>query len=301
MAAQSYRMDIKLSVFFHKFNRGGRSGQAFIPGCNFSCNFCGIRAQKAFVNFPAISTNVIRAKVREVKECNGSIKIGGQEATGSPGKLAYVAKVAKEIDCEVIVDTNGSNPEIVLRLAKAGLIDQVEVGLKGFSREQAMAVTGTGSGLLSWDNPRRLIRALASDFPAVRVLTSFVIWQGVTDSELEKGFSILADDQRESLYVRFTNVEDPIPKYLLDYCCKCLDGGQLDVGSLSGTDLRPTIRELLCQTNSLRSDLLPLAETEMVERIEAITKGTFWQGRTILVLNRIGHIGSNGTEGLVWL
>jgi len=210
-----------------------------------------------------------------------------------------LAREAKKLDIEVIIDTNGSNPDVVLNLADHGLVDQVEIGLKGFSKIQAVKTTNVDS-TLCWDNPLRLFSSLTKKYPQVKTLASFVIWQGITDKDLQNGFDLFEKNQTDNMFMRFTNVEYPLNEKQIEIYGEHLKT-KLSKDSPSVEVVDALIRHVLAEKYSLRLDLLPIPEQEMVDRITAICQGSFWEGRTVLVLNRIGHEGAKGTEGLVWL
>ena len=162
-------------------------------------------------SLPQKTAEEVSAEMRDVLNGHKSIKIGGSgEPTQRPGQLRFLAETAKAEGGYVIVDTNGSRPDVILPLVERGLVDQVEVGLKGFTGEEAARRSGTGDRRLSWDNPLRLIRTIVSDHPAAHVFPTFVVDADAGQSGIRRAFDLFSHNVSSKLYLRFDTMIDPV-------------------------------------------------------------------------------------------
>jgi pyruvate-formate lyase-activating enzyme len=236
---------IHAPVFSHKLVPETMSASAMIGGCNFACQFCGARGNPfmAADSIPEFSQNQIREQMHRTIAAYSSIKIGGAgEPTLHPAQLELLARIARDEHAEVIVDTNGSRPDVILALIEAGLIDQVEVGLKGFTPEMAATRSGTRSTLLAWEHPHRLIRTIAEKHPSVRVFPTFVLNADTTAADIETTFALFAHLASSSLYLRFDNLIDPVDDDIVFHLLSVICGEQI---SFNGIDFKhgETIRK----------------------------------------------------------
>uniref|UniRef100_A9A682 Anaerobic ribonucleoside-triphosphate reductase activating protein n=1 Tax=Methanococcus maripaludis (strain C6 / ATCC BAA-1332) TaxID=444158 RepID=A9A682_METM6 len=114
------------------------SAIVFLSGCNMKCGYCH--------NYETITTKISEMTAEEV--FNGmdlmfaeSLVISGGEPTLQPEAVLELAKIAKEKEFPVKLDTNGTNPDLVEKLVLNKLIDYIAIDVKaGF--ENYEKITG---------------------------------------------------------------------------------------------------------------------------------------------------------------
>jgi pyruvate-formate lyase-activating enzyme len=207
-----YQAILQDAVFSHKFNPNIASARIYTPECNFNCNFCGVKTSpmQSPDLIPCITEAELRKELDYVTRKSKSIKINGGEPSVNPSRMRLFAEIAKEYGCEVILDTNGSLPQNVMPLVLDNLIDQVEVGLKGFSKEEAMYKSGTGDPDLAWNNPVKLVYMINDKKPQIRTLVNYVATSSTTKEDLLHGFRTF-NDTLNNTYIRINNMLDPLP------------------------------------------------------------------------------------------
>ncbi|MCX5750535.1 MAG: anaerobic ribonucleoside-triphosphate reductase activating protein [Candidatus Saganbacteria bacterium] len=103
----------------------------FIPGCNFRCPFCHnsiliTRPEK----MKKIKIEDIEAFIQERKDFIDGIVITGGEPTLNTW-LPELCKRFKKLGLLVKLDTNGTNPKMLLELINSKLVDYVAMDYKG--------------------------------------------------------------------------------------------------------------------------------------------------------------------------
>jgi pyruvate formate lyase activating enzyme len=107
------------------------SSVLFTGGCNFRCPFC--HNSELVLNhrcLPDIPEEQILANLRKFRQWVDRVVITGGEPTLQKG-LPVFAERLKQAGFKVKLDTNGSHPEVVKDLVKAGLIDYMAMDIKG--------------------------------------------------------------------------------------------------------------------------------------------------------------------------
>jgi len=114
------------------------SAVVFLSGCNMKCGYCQ--------NYEFITKNVSEMTAEEVFNSMDlmfadALVISGGEPTLQPEAVLELAKIAKEKNFPVKLDTNGTNPDLVKKLILNNLINYVALDVKvGFNRYEK--VTG---------------------------------------------------------------------------------------------------------------------------------------------------------------
>lgn len=102
----------------------------FIRGCNFRCPWC----QNPDLVDPArygdpVPVDDVLAYLARRREMLDGVVITGGEAALAPGLVAFLKRV-RELDYPVKLDTNGSSPDLLVRLLDSGLVERVAVDYK---------------------------------------------------------------------------------------------------------------------------------------------------------------------------
>jgi len=109
---------------------GRVSALIYLPGCNFRCPFCHNRQLVlAPEEYEEIPFDFIESFVRENSEFLDGIVVTGGEPTIHKDLPELIRRI-KGLGMRVKLDTNGSNPEMLEDLIRAGLIDCVAMDLK---------------------------------------------------------------------------------------------------------------------------------------------------------------------------
>ena len=103
----------------------------FSGGCNFRCPFCH---NADLVLRPDSLNDVpfdhILGRLRKFRKWVKRVVLTGGEPTLHEG-LARTAEILKEHGAMVKLDTNGSRPDVVKALVRAGLVDYIAMDVKG--------------------------------------------------------------------------------------------------------------------------------------------------------------------------
>ena len=109
---------------------GRVSAVIYLPGCNFRCPFCHNRQLVlAPEEYEEIPFDFIESFVRENSEFLDGIVVTGGEPTLHKDLPELIRRI-RGLGMRVKLDTNGTNPEMLEDLIKAGLIDCVAMDLK---------------------------------------------------------------------------------------------------------------------------------------------------------------------------
>ena len=102
----------------------------FLGGCNFRCPFCQNGALVVEPgNQPEYSQDEILAFLKKRKGILDGVCVSGGEPTLSDGLPDFLHEI-KNLGYDVKLDTNGSRPSVVKKLAADGLIDKVAMDIK---------------------------------------------------------------------------------------------------------------------------------------------------------------------------
>jgi pyruvate formate lyase activating enzyme len=111
---------------------GRVSAVVFLPGCNFRCPFCHnpdlVLPERAESRRRADPGGVLGEIERRASFLDGVV-ISGGEPTLQPD-LADFAAAIRSLGLRVKLDTNGSRPDVLRRLAERRLVDYVAMDLK---------------------------------------------------------------------------------------------------------------------------------------------------------------------------
>lgn len=123
----------------------------FLGGCNFRCPFCqnGVLVI-APERQPEHTQEEILAFLKKRKGILDGVCVSGGEPTLAKGLEDFLRKI-KALGYKVKLDTNGSRPQVVKRLAREGLIDKVAMDIKA-APENYPLLTGIDADRLDMDS-----------------------------------------------------------------------------------------------------------------------------------------------------
>ena len=106
----------------------------FFAGCNFRCPYCQNSSLIPVDAGSEVDMDYLRGRILEnmtpVPQLDAVVFTGG-EPTLQPKGLEAAAKLVKEMNFKVMLDSNGSNPKIIESLFKQDLVDRVALDVKG--------------------------------------------------------------------------------------------------------------------------------------------------------------------------
>ncbi|RLF47277.1 MAG: anaerobic ribonucleoside-triphosphate reductase activating protein [Thermoplasmata archaeon] len=106
------------------------SSVIFTCGCNFRCPYCHNPELVMSEIFPEpVNEKDIFSFLKEKKEKVDGVVITGGEPTIHPDLPRFMEKV-KKMGYSIKLDTNGSNPEMLGRIIKYGLVDYIAMDIK---------------------------------------------------------------------------------------------------------------------------------------------------------------------------
>ncbi len=105
----------------------------FCAGCNFRCPYCQNSGLIPVDSGEIVDLDFIKHRINlnmsPVPQLDSIVFTGG-EPTLQPEGLLKVANLVKEMGYKVMLDTNGSHPEVIEDLLKARLLDRVALDVK---------------------------------------------------------------------------------------------------------------------------------------------------------------------------
>lgn len=110
---------------------GHVSSVIFLPGCNFRCPFCHNRELVLSPgSVPEVDHRSMKHYLEENSDFLDGVVITGGEPTIHPDLPDLIGEISA-LGLKVKLDTNGSNPSMLLDLIDSGLLDSVAMDIKG--------------------------------------------------------------------------------------------------------------------------------------------------------------------------
>lgn len=111
----------------------------FLAGCNWRCHYCH-NPQLWYDKANTLPFSRVLGYLRTNRSLLDGVVISGGEPTLCP-YLSQLLRAVKRLGLAVKLDTNGSHPAVVRRLARAGLVDFVALDVKAPAAKH-LAITG---------------------------------------------------------------------------------------------------------------------------------------------------------------
>lgn len=128
----------------------------FTDGCNFRCPFC----HNASLVLPdrekqRIDGNELLSFLKKRQGILEGVAVTGGEPTLQPDLEDFLAKV-KALGYKIKLDTNGTRPDVLLRIIENGLADMIAMDIKN-SPEGYSAATGCAVDMQSLERSKELL------------------------------------------------------------------------------------------------------------------------------------------------
>jgi len=157
--------------------------------CNFACSFCSYKYLNN-VGYLDLNDDEFILIVHELLRYGNKFKFSGGEPTIYKELPRHIT-IVKEMGGYVFLDTNGSRPNVISQLLENQLVDVIGISLKGLSVEDAMKRSNILNAQLCWGKVLRSIE-LASSYPNVRVIITYVFYNNAGFAELERFSKIIS-------------------------------------------------------------------------------------------------------------
>lgn len=118
---------------------GRVAATVFTAGCNFCCPFCHNGELIADYGGPFLSEKEVLAFLESRRGILTGVCITGGEPTLQPDLMDFLYRI-KQLGYCIKLDTNGSQPEILMNLFEAGLIDLIAMDIKNSKGKYAMTI-----------------------------------------------------------------------------------------------------------------------------------------------------------------
>lgn len=107
---------------------GSLAAIVFVGGCNFRCPFCH-NGTLVLGGADTIDTEQIFSFLESRRTKLGAVVISGGEPTIYSDLPDFIRRV-RELGYKVKLDTNGTNPDMLISLVESGLVDYVAMDIK---------------------------------------------------------------------------------------------------------------------------------------------------------------------------
>ena len=108
---------------------GRLAATVFLGGCNFRCPFCHNAALVVRSDGAEISEDELFAFLESRRGKLTGVCITGGEPTLNPSLPSFIKRI-RALGYSVKLDTNGTNPDMLISLVRGGLVDYVAMDVK---------------------------------------------------------------------------------------------------------------------------------------------------------------------------
>ncbi|MGD2141896.1 MAG: anaerobic ribonucleoside-triphosphate reductase activating protein, partial [Candidatus Bathyarchaeota archaeon] len=119
---------------------GNVSLVVFFAGCNFRCPYCHNSSLIPLDSGQEINIDYLRSRIEVGRSLLDSVVLTGGEPLLQPEGVREAAELVKDLRLKVMLDTNGSRPEIMEDLLVDMLIDRVALDIKAPLNPQSYSV-----------------------------------------------------------------------------------------------------------------------------------------------------------------
>lgn len=198
----------------------------FTSGCNFRCPFCH---NAGLVVRPAeeiISNDEVFDYLKKRKGMLQAVTISGGEPTLQKGLKEFVQQV-KDLGYLVKLDTNGTNPDLLIDLVQSGLVDYVAMDIKnskakyavtsGLSQMDIAGVEKSVDFLLKGSIPFEFRTTVVRDFHTAEDFKDIAGWIGNPDRYFLQQFVNSGDLVDDSVHGYDNNEMQQLIKQVNEY------------------------------------------------------------------------------------
>ncbi|RKY97860.1 MAG: anaerobic ribonucleoside-triphosphate reductase activating protein [Candidatus Hydrothermota bacterium] len=138
----------------------------FVGSCNFRCPFCHnpeLVLPERLKLLPDIDEDEIIEKLKKRKKMVDGVEITGGEPTLYRNLINFLKRLKEEVQIDVKIDTNGSNPGLLQRILDEGLCDYVAMDIKSSPPKYSKAC-GVNVNLEAIKRSVEIIKEKAPDY-----------------------------------------------------------------------------------------------------------------------------------------
>ena len=129
----------------------------FTQGCNYKCGFCQNSGLIKCSKSQLVNKDEIITYLNKRKGLLDGVVISGGEPTIQPELISFIKQI-KDMGFLIKLDTNGSNPKVLERLIKNGLVDYIAMDIKSIFDEYELVVNLTKVNILSIKESIKIIK-----------------------------------------------------------------------------------------------------------------------------------------------
>ena len=171
--------------------------------CNFRCEFCGFQKLQKQNSYYDYSMDEFAYKVQSLIPYGLGFKFTGGEPTLNPG-LVDSMRCVKAKGGAVLLDSNGSNYNMIKTACDENLIDVLGISLKGITPQNAMKVSAVNNRMLCWDNVIQTIY-YAAEKKIIDVIITYVVDSRTNMQDLSDFIELFCD--APSVYFKINNFQ----------------------------------------------------------------------------------------------
>ncbi len=135
----------------------------FLEGCNYRCPYCHNSGLLTGGGEPLMTAEALLDFLRKRRGMLDAVCVSGGEPTLHPD-LPDLLREIKALGYQVKLDTNGSRPEVLRRLAEDGLVDYVAMDVKNSPARYAQTTGCPGVRLEDVESSLRFLLGGGVDF-----------------------------------------------------------------------------------------------------------------------------------------
>lgn len=208
----------------------------FLSGCNFDCPYCHNPdlARGCSNNGISLEEQDIDGFLEKRKGFLDGVVISGGEPTLNPDLLSLCRSV-KKIGYSVKLDTNGSRPDMILRLINEGLVDYIAMDIKTDPVQYSSYIKKDFKA----DRLLQSIAIIMHSAPAYEFRTTCV--KPVVDASIIKSIAKRIDGAERYALQRFRDCNVMHPEYFIDRDASYSDDDMENLRSIAD----PWVRECI--------------------------------------------------------
>lgn len=126
-------MQAYIGALVPHYNEGNTKNiclRVYFSGCNFRCGYCNVPELLTFNDKHLVDVKDIKQELRLHHQVITSVMFTGGEPCLQKDALLHLAQFAKLLGITVLLDTNGSRPDVLFSLLENELVDVVYLDVK---------------------------------------------------------------------------------------------------------------------------------------------------------------------------
>jgi len=204
----------------------------FMAGCNYDCFFCHNSTLIPIDSGKDMNLDTLEAELKSYAEFADAVVFTGGEPTIQGDDLISACKIARGLGLKILVDTNGSQPDVLEKLLKrykisidgiiteTNLVDRIALDIKNVLSSKAYSKTISMPDTVDRPDAYRIVRntlEMLTNYDVEVECRTTVAPNVITSSEIKsiaKEIAPVADTYILQQYIESENVRFPIHEKL---------------------------------------------------------------------------------------